>query len=87
MAKRILGILRASDYLEITRLARARQITPSEWARQAIIQALNSEITAVTTRKREALRAATKYDFPPADIAQMLAEIEQGYLSGHKLSS
>jgi hypothetical protein len=36
------------------------------------------------SKKLEALRAAAKFEFPTADIEQMLAEIEQGYQSGHK---
>ena len=35
-------------------------------------------------KKLEALRVAAKFEFPTADIDQMLAEIEHGYLSGHK---
>ena len=33
-------------------------------------------------KKLAVIRAAAKYKFPAGDIEQMLAEIEQGYLSG-----
>jgi len=33
-------------------------------------------------KKLAVIRAAAKYEFPVGDIDQMLAEIEQGHLSG-----
>jgi hypothetical protein len=33
-------------------------------------------------KKPAAIRAAAKHEFPTGDIETMLAEIEQGYLSG-----
>jgi hypothetical protein len=50
--------------------------------REALTQARRKEGTGDVAKKIAALRAAAKYEFPVGDIQSMLAEIEQGYLSG-----
>jgi hypothetical protein len=52
--------------------------------RQALHAAKREEPMADVSGKLEALRAAAKCEFPTVEIEQMLAEIEQGYLSGDK---
>jgi hypothetical protein len=52
--------------------------------RQALHAAKRKEPLGEVSNKLEALRSAARHEFPTADIEQMLAEIEQGYLSGDK---
>ena len=84
MTKRLQVLLENPDYREIQRIARSRRMSVAEWVRQALHAAKREEPVGDVAKKLEALRAAAKYEFPTADIDQMLAEIEQGYLSGHK---
>lgn len=83
MSKRLQVILQDSEYREIQRVARLRGMTVAEWVRQALAAARRYEPLGDTGRKLDAVREAARHDYPTADIAQMLAEIERGY-SGTK---
>jgi hypothetical protein len=54
----------------------------AEWVRQALSQAHRREPLGDVSKKLAVIRAATRMDYPTADIARMLAEIEAGYGSG-----
>ena len=82
MAKRLQVILQDPEYREIQRVARARHMSIAEWVRQALELARRREPLGSIDKKLEAIRAATKHEFPVGDIDEMLAEIEQGYGSG-----
>ena len=84
MTKRLQVLLPDPEYREIQRIARSRRISIAQWVRQALHAAKREEPLGDVSKKLEALRAAAKFEFPTADIEQMLAEIEQGYLSSHK---
>lgn len=84
MTKRLQVLLPDPEYREIQRIARSRRISIAQWVRQALHAAKREEPLGDAGKKLEALRAAAKFEFPTADIEQMLAEIEQGYLSGDK---
>jgi hypothetical protein len=84
MTKRLQVLLRDPEYREIQRIARSRRMSVAEWVRQALHSAKREEPMGDVSKKLEALRAAAKFEFPTADMDQMLAEIEQGYLSGPK---
>lgn len=84
MTKRLQVLLPDPEYREIQRIARSRRISIAQWVRQALHAAKREEPLGDVSKKLEALRAAAKFEFPTADIEQMLAEIEQGYQSGHK---
>lgn len=84
MTKRLQVLLQDPEYREIQRIARSRRMSVAQWVRQALHAAKREEPVGDVSKKLEALRAAMKFEFPTADIEQMLAEIEQGYLSGHK---
>jgi ribbon-helix-helix CopG family protein len=84
MTKRLQVLLPDPEYREIQKIARSRRISVAQWVRQALHAAKREEPMADVSSKLEALRAAAKLEFPTADIEQMLAEIEQGYLSGDK---
>ena len=84
MTRRLQVLLPDPEYREIQRIARSRRISVAQWVRQALHEAKREEPLGDVSKKLEALRAAAKLEFPTADIEQMLAEIEQGYLSGAK---
>jgi hypothetical protein len=80
MTKRLQVILQDPEYREIQKIARSRRMSIAEWVRQALALARRREPLADVSKKLEAIRAAVQYDFPTADIDQMLAEIESGYM-------
>ncbi len=51
----------------------------AEWVRQALAAARRGEPASGIDKKLAAIRAAARFDYPTADIDQMLAEIEEGY--------
>jgi hypothetical protein len=80
MAKRLQVILQDPEYREIQRVARARRMPIAEWVRQALDLARRREPLHDSARKLAFVRAAVLHDGPTADIDQMLADIERGYL-------
>lgn len=82
MAKRLQVILTDHEYREIWRMARSQGVSVAEWVRQALSQAHRRAPVEDFTRKLEAIRAASKYEFPVGGIGQMLSEIEQRYENG-----
>ena len=60
-------------------LAERRGVTVSELVRTALREASRREPGGQLESKVEAIRAAAAYDFPTADIDQMLDQIESGY--------
>ena len=82
MTKRLQVILQDPEYREIQRVARARQMSIAEWVRQALTLARRREPIRDADKKIAVVRAAALHSGPTADIEQMLAEIEGGYLAG-----
>lgn len=80
MSKRLQVVLEEDEYREIQRTARRRRMSVSEWVRQALRRARQSEPAVDAGRKLEAVRTAAGHEYPTADIEQMLQEIERGYL-------
>ncbi len=72
-------LLEETELREIRRVARRNGMTVAEWVRQALREARQREPTMDTMTKLETVRAAVRHEFPTADIATMLAEIERGY--------
>lgn len=70
------------EYQAIQAFAKRQGVTMGEWVRRLIHDAMQDQSTATVTKKMAALQAAISHAEPVADIDQMLAEIEQGYLSG-----
>ena len=77
MVKRLQVVLQDREYQEIQRAARSRRMSIAEWVRSATIRSPRQEPSGVA-QKLEAIRAATRYSFPTADIDVMLAGIESG---------
>jgi hypothetical protein len=84
MSKRLQVLLPDTDYKEIRRMARSRHMTIAEWVRQALVRARRHEPLGDVRKKLEVIRAAARNNFPTADIGDMLAEIESGYLEKEK---
>jgi hypothetical protein len=82
MAKRLQVILQDPEYREIQRAARSPHLSLAEWVRQALVHARRREPVGDVEKKLAALRATAKCESPTGDNKSMLAEIEQGYLSG-----
>ena len=82
MSKRLQVLVEDTELREIQRAARARRLTVAEWVRDAMRAARRSEPHKSAERKRAALAAALRHDFPSGDIAQILQEIERGYSGG-----
>ncbi len=80
MSKRLQVILQDPEYREIQRAARAGGLTLAAWVRQALRAARSRQPLGDVSKKLEAVRVAVRYDFPASNIAQMLSEIELGYV-------
>jgi hypothetical protein len=65
---------------EFQRIARARQMTVAEWVRQTLRAARRREPLGDASRKLDVVRSAARHTFPTGEIADMLHEIERGYL-------
>lgn len=81
MSKRLQVVLDEKELDAIRQSASSAGMTVSEWVRQTLREAQRQQPGADKARKLAAVRAATKHDFPTADIDQMLAEIEHRYQS------
>jgi hypothetical protein len=77
MSKRLQVVLEDEEMLEIQEVARRQRMTMAEWVRQALRAAKRGH----TQKKLDVIRSAASHAHPAPDIEQMLAEIEQGYLS------
>ena len=82
MSKRLQVLLDEAEWREIQRVARANRMTVAEWVRGTLRAARRHEPAGDASRKLEVVRTAARHAFPTADVAQMLAEIERGYLGG-----
>lgn len=80
MSKRLQVVLDEEEYGEIQRIARRHRMTVSAWVRDSLRRARRSEPPVEAGRKLETIRTAARHDFPTAEIEQMLAQIERGYL-------
>lgn len=80
MSKRLQVLLDEVEYRALQKVARAERITVAEWVRQALRSARRRVPTGDADRKLATIRAATAHEFPTADMPQILADIERGYL-------
>jgi hypothetical protein len=79
MTKR-LQVLMDDDELEaIQEVARKHHQTTAAWVRDALRRAREETVDPEAVRKLRAVREASTFTYPVADIDPMLAEIERGY--------
>jgi hypothetical protein len=76
MSKRLQVMLSDAEMEQIRRWAREEQLSVTEWARRALREARPRRCVRDVETKLAAIREATKFAFPTADIDQMLREIE-----------
>lgn len=67
---------------EIRVQAAVLNLTVAEWVRQALRDARRAVPQGSRTKKLDAIRVAAVCAFPTAEMDQMLADIEKGYLGG-----
>ncbi|HZI96456.1 MAG TPA: hypothetical protein VFD41_02910 [Actinomycetales bacterium] len=79
MSKRLQVVFEDAEFEELRQAARSRGTTVSEWVRQTLRQARRQGSSADVEGRLAVVRAAAQYDFPTADIDEMLAEVERGY--------
>jgi hypothetical protein len=79
MSKRLQVLLEEAEFREIKRLARSQRLSVAAWVRQALRSARAPDV-AGPAQKLEVIRAAARHAFPTAEIDEMLAQIERGYL-------
>jgi hypothetical protein len=79
MTKRLQVLLDDEELAAFQRLARRRRMTTAGWVRHALRAAQEAEAGADVGQKLAAVRRATSFAFPTADIETMLDDIEQGY--------
>ena len=79
MSKRLQVMIGDEEFNMIRALAEQQRISIAEWVRRALQKAGQSQPRMDSKRKHGAVRSAIGYDFPTADINQMLGEIESGY--------
>jgi hypothetical protein len=76
-------LLDDAELRTIQRLARRDKVTTAEWVRRRLREGAAASARGDTASKLAAIHAAYRKNLGPSpDIEQMLAEIEQGYLSG-----
>lgn len=80
MSKRLQVLLEDAEWREIQRASRAQRLTVAAWVRNALRAARRREPLGDAAKKLDVVRAAARHAFPTADIEQMQAEIERGYL-------
>ncbi len=83
MSKRLQVLLDERELRDIRLAATRAGQTVSEWARQAMrAHSRTGHSTADTARKLAVIQSAATHSYPTAEIDEMLAEIETGYV-GH----
>ncbi len=82
MSKRLQVLVEEDEMQEIQRAARRERLTVAEWVRQALREVRRLRPQSSLERKLAAIRKASEYAAPTADIDEMLAEIERGYQGG-----
>ncbi len=79
MTKRLQVLLEDDELAEIQELARRRRQTTAAWVREALRKAREETVYPDAIRKLRAVREASSFSYPVADIEPMLGEIEMGY--------
>jgi hypothetical protein len=79
MSKRLQVLLDESEFADLREAARRDGVPVSEWVRQVLREAQARRAGGDIASKLDAVRTAVRYEFPTADIDDMLAEIESGY--------
>jgi len=79
MTKRLQVLLDDVELAQIQELARRRRQTTAAWVRDALRKAREETVYPDAARKLRAVREASAFSYPVADIEPMLDEIERGH--------
>ena len=79
MTKRLQVLLEDDELAEIQELARRRRQTTAAWVREALRKAREETVYPDAVRKLRAVREASAFAYPVADIEPLLDEIDLGY--------
>jgi hypothetical protein len=79
MSHRLQVLLDDSEFEDLRRAAHDEGVAVAELVRRALREARGLRPEGDLGAKLNVVRAATAYEFPTADIDQMLAETERGY--------
>ena len=77
MSKILQVLLPDQEMAENERLAKAERLTVGEWVRRTLRASRAARSLVESETKLKAVKLASSYSFPTADIQQMLREIEQ----------
>jgi hypothetical protein len=80
MSKRLQVLFDEREYRALKDAARRAGVPVSTWVRRVVSEGRRREVSARPDTKLAAVRRAVVHRFPTADIDQMLAEIERGYV-------
>ena len=85
MTKRLQVLLDDEELAEIQATAKRHRQTTSAWVRETLRSARRTSEPADIMRKLEAIRVAAQHEGPIADMDQVLAQIERGYLGAGRV--
>jgi hypothetical protein len=80
MGMRLRVTLSDDEAAVLAELAASEGVTVSEWVRRALREAPRRQTAGVAEARMAAIRTAATYSFPTADIDDMLAQIQRGYV-------
>jgi hypothetical protein len=80
MTTRLQVLLDEEELKEIRAAARRSRQSTSAWVREALRVARRASEPARVDQKLEVIQTAARHQAPTADIEEMLAQIERGYL-------
>ncbi|MGN6591828.1 MAG: hypothetical protein ACTHJX_02925 [Terriglobales bacterium] len=77
---RLQVLLSEQEMAELQKLARAQGLTLGEWVRRELRAARQRQSTKDPEIKLAAMARAAEMNLPTADVEQMIAESQSGYL-------
>ncbi len=79
MSKRLQVLMPERELLEVQMIAQRDRMSVGEWVRRTLREACRQKSLRDPGIKLRAIRRASEFSFPTADIDQMLSEIDRGY--------
>jgi hypothetical protein len=80
MSTRLQVVISDEETASLKAAAEREGVTVSEWVRRALREANRRQTVGSVEARLSAIRSASELEFPTADIDDMLAEIERGYV-------
>ena len=83
MTKRLQVLFDDDELADIQQTARRERKTTAAWVRDALRAARTKTTHPDPEPKLRAIREAMSFSYPTGDIAELLADIERGYVDDH----